>query len=1143
MIMETETTTLHFDLAHLPAGTELWLSAGEHEYPLTAHTDETRLEARAANRAVGLVPDERITHYVRDLSLPARSPQILTVHSPSRIGGKLPTMELTHVHLPRAARRRSVELMRGHREHPAQRRPFAKLADHGVAPEAIDDPVIIDVHDWVTAMDAAVTLIFFHLEMMTLEPETAAIVHLQIEYSNGISDLAASILKQARAHARDPDVHNYVYEGSYLDPFTMQPNGEPAYLWTEQTSTWARGPMLSSLRDTNNDPALESTEARAGTWSVQQGSTWTGVGGAQEAELRAGPEAVAEGWALKNLTAGHGLSVGDLKWNGTDLHLQLKNQWLRWLTVYVQFLDASGQPYDPPDWKPVAPGPDAKTKKYIGVMASAPTILAIPLPAPYVDIGFPMPAGAAQVNYFAGGLGRVNGIAGVGKWDGDVCVYGTAMTAIFNLGIPTIGMVAGFSISLSELNAIGKMVFKDVVVALRLMFTESAASDSLRSGDKGMWLALANSLVMATITASPVLASWIIAQFSGAAATKAAPIIGWTATAVSMAADAALLVQTTVAVVQSPATFTLTAGRKMHIDVTMLPDARHQNQWPAVATHFRLSTQYAPADLASGSSGFVYNAMYDDNGTRTQDFPMTVLEGPIHLVLKDAPAGGTLTVIASFYSNTNWLAGHYKSDPITAIPEANNTLVIPPFNITEELVPLNAETYYAPKFELVYQDGAHQWSSGRFDIRDDVAVLSSDLNAKRVTPALQGAFLRDGKVVLPSTDQVVITATHGGSGDQWLITGATACYHVHLIRPGGAPVFLEVMPGNAGTVSDLSGSNVGHNIARLAKITLNQDSLCLGYTWQGSGQEIPLVTGGAVYPGQMFTFQDVSAGGHPEARLKFVPAGFPTRPVLVYDLYGVAGAGAFTFYVDPRADQYHVRKVDLDQPGTFDLSPGRSYGRFNEQIDGAAVHPNGYLVGFNTANAKLEVLPLLQAPVADSDASLANLYCGRGSRSGLLQNPAGIAVTPDGKVLVLENATETSPARVQALDYLADPVNAFAGGTSAQLALREDGAKATHLDIATEVGGYFYVLKYLDEGVRVSDYRLDIYSPDGTFVSQTVAVNGAKMAVSLWREMFTLNFTHFAGPNGRTEPSVSGWIPSTPQGTTATRQAAVEVVP
>lgn len=1130
----TEVLTLHFDLSHIAADTSFWISVGGVDFPLSVHTDQTRQQAQAENRALALVPAAHITHFIPDLALPSNAPQLVMVHSKARVeGSQLPTMEMTHVHLPCAARRKALACARQHNEHRIQVQPHPKLSAHNVAPALVDDPVIIDVHNWVTAMDAAATLVFFHMEMLSLDAETAALVHMQIEYSNGISDLAAVILRQAKEHAVDPNIRNYVYEGSYLDPWTLQPNGEPQYLWTDLTTTWSKGPMTSSLRETKNDPFLQSTDTLPRTWTVQPGTTWSGLPATQDDPSAARAAVVAtEPWTLVNLTAGNGLEVGKISFDAASntLKLPLKNYWLRWLSVYVQFLGPDGKPYNPPDWTPILPGPDLPTKKYIGLLASVPTILAIPLPAPFVDIEFVMPKGASKVNYFAGGLGRVNGINGVGQWDPDVCVNGTAMTAIFNLAIPTVGMIAGFSVSMTSLNALAKAVVKDVLVAIRLLYTESAASESLRQGNKGMWLQLANALLMALIATSPAIGVFLVTKFAEGAVKKATPIFGWIATAVSTAADAALIITTSVEVSQSPATFTLTAERKMNVLLTMLPDPKHQNLWPATATHFRVSLLYSPSTLSNGSSGYVFDATTDASGTPTTDIPMTVVEGPITMAMNGAPAGGTITLVASFYSNTNWLCGYYKSQPMAALPDAKGNLVIPAFHIAETLVPLDASTYYTPKKELTYSGGTHQWASGRFDIKSNVPALVTGLNGDTVTAELIAAFRASGNADLKATDSVITTRKGAdGKGDQWLITGTTLCWHVNVIVPSSAAKFIDVSPGNTGTIKNLSGSNVGHNLADIAKVTLNQDSLNLGYTWQASGQNIPLVTGGGNYPGQMFSFQNINVGARPESALKFVPAGFPTRPLLIYDLYGPA-ANALTFYVDPRGDGFHVRKVILSSTGPFDLSVGQSFGRFNQQIDCAVVHPNGYIVGFNARSCKIEVLPLAKQAVPDKDAPLANLYAGWGSRPGLIHDPVGISVANNGTVFILENRSETASARVQAMDYLANPVYRFDGGKSPFLTLPSELEKTTYLDIATEVGGHIYLLKYLREGLRIEDYRLDIYGSDGKLVSQSVAVNAARISVSLWREMFTANFATLAGPDGRTEPTVSEWIPSTPAG-------------
>jgi hypothetical protein len=92
-----------------------------------------------------------------------------------------------------------------------------------------------------------------------------------------------------------------------------------------------------------------------------------------------------------------------------------------------------------------------------------------------------------------------------------------------------------------------------------------------------------------------------------------------------------------------------------------------------------------------------------------------------------------------------------------------------------------------------------------------------------------------------------------------------------------------------------------------------------------------------------------------------------------------------------------------------------------------------------------------------------------------------------------------------------------------------------------EAKGYIYVLSHKDTGgvVKDTDYALDIYNPDGSFLVRTPDpklhksgnmqyVSAARIAVDIWRNLFTLNYATFKGPGGRTEPSISQWIPTPP---------------
>ncbi len=99
----------------------------------------------------------------------------------------------------------------------------------------------------------------------------------------------------------------------------------------------------------------------------------------------------------------------------------------------------------------------------------------------------------------------------------------------------------------------------------------------------------------------------------------------------------------------------------------------------------------------------------------------------------------------------------------------------------------------------------------------------------------------------------------------------------------------------------------------------------------------------------------------------------------------------------------------------------------------------------------------------------------------------------------------------------------------------KDGPSAgvTYLDVAIESKGFIYVLSYINDGSVASDYRLDIYNPDGTPLNASTSshngqVNGAKLTVDQWRTLFTLNYEQMQGQGGRPEPTVSQWIPSTP---------------
>jgi len=175
----------------------------------------------------------------------------------------------------------------------------------------------------------------------------------------------------------------------------------------------------------------------------------------------------------------------------------------------------------------------------------------------------------------------------------------------------------------------------------------------------------------------------------------------------------------------------------------------------------------------------------------------------------------------------------------------------------------------------------------------------------------------------------------------------------------------------------------------------------------------------------------------------------------------------------------------------------KSWGKFNlSNLDGVVVHPDGVVIAVSWQDSKLEILQISEAPSDDNKAEDAQMVSGLGVRQGLLNGPRALVVTPDGRTDI------------------------------------------TYFDVAVEAKGYIYVLSYVSGGSVTSNYSMDIYNPDGSFLVRTPNsrlqptgpqyISAAKFVIDVWRSVYTLNYEAIVGPNNRTEPSISHWTPTPP---------------
>jgi hypothetical protein len=1018
-----ETTALHFDLSHLACDQEFTLHVGLGRYTLTPHTRHTLAKARQQNKAIALLPDERVTHFAGSVQLPAHAPILLRVTAPKRqCEDMLDRLVLTSIRIPR--RYRAAGLAR--RRHRANQRVSSKLKAYGLTDTPLpppDDQIILDSYDYNTSHDAAYSLVFHHPELLTLQAAPADTIMQWIEWARGIDDLANLILNEPNWVTSQPSVN-----------WNPKDNKEPPhiYVWSDKTVEKLKLPVQDTLEQTKNDPELENQ-----CWTVQQGivqvpltpvppSATAARQGLQDAEVY---------YQVKQLTPQYGVE-NQCSYDPTTLTatVSLKNHCLRWLEITVDQYGADDTLISTTKMDYLSP-PDS--------------IMAVPIPPDWSDYSFTFTEDVAYAILTMGGLGQAPFGQNLVDLSKNHDFGGIFWTSLFNLSLPSLFIALGVSIDI--LSGDWSDIAKTVIPALST-YVEVAAEGPLGGAVSGS-VSLTDVLAMIGNLCTSMLTDMLfgtdaLVKYIGAITAEevadAAPFVGWIARAIASAADVASIIETSVAVANSPANMQLEIIRIMDLQVTVNPDPNHQGHWPETATHYRITVTY------------------EDGTTYTYDGQMssTTQEGTISHTFNGLPTGGKITILACFYSDTGWLAGQGKTDPILAAPNQGNTLNVPAFAITEFLVPLTPTTTYSLKEKLGYGS--------------------------------------QGRIWLPAQNTSPPTAT----------------------------------------VSDLDEANTGNNLGKLGSFGLNEAKSALAYVWQASGQNLPLInTGTQPYSGQMYTYQCVSDGQIPESGLKLCSYGYTPQICLALPPATMPNPVADGFLLEPSADpsgDMYLRALSLETGQPIIVSPGNSFGQFTGPQDALAIHPAGYAVALSISTCKLQIVKL-GSLTADAQAPVASILSGRGQRPGLLDTPIALTCSID-RILVLQTTPDAPQGCIAAFDFKGNPVYGFANNQWSMNLHPEGSAGVVPLDLSVESKGYIYVLKYLQpmsRNVTVSDYRLDIYNPDGSFLTQISGIAAARMQVDLWRNLFTLNYEILLG-SSRTEPTVAQWIPSTPNPTTST---------
>jgi hypothetical protein len=373
------------------------------------------------------------------------------------------------------------------------------------------------------------------------------------------------------------------------------------------------------------------------------------------------------------------------------------------------------------------------------------------------------------------------------------------------------------------------------------------------------------------------------------------------------------------------------------------------------------------------------------------------------------------------------------------------------------------------------------------------------------------------------------------------LTASTAYQHTNkLVYQDGAHAWLATGSAPTQTVTSLQ-PGADNVLTALYGVTVNTATGNAGYGFAAGGQGIGVCGGGAA--SSPAGLRNVFLGDKPDSFAKFSTCG-ATQPMgICYDPHGQVQKGGNNFFLQPGGDGfYYLRSVSLDN-SNFDMNQSTAWGRFMNPQDSLCVLSNGFVIGCNRDTHKMERLTLPQAPLPPSinnDAvPFSAVKSGYGSQPGLLDTPVAVAAYND-KVLVLEQGNK----RVQAFDPDGTAVSLFTDDKGTAFgtpffALKDDGASVSYLDIAVEGKGYIYVLSCTNGGATPGDYHLDVYTPQGAWLTRTSGVAAGALAVDLFRNVVTLNYETVAGAP-QVEPSLSQWLPHGSNASAARIHAGVQ---
>ncbi len=430
-----ESTDLQFVLGHLPGVSKLSLHADGKRIPLKRHTKASRAVLRRRGGVWRAADLSQLSHHVTGVKLPAHRALVVSVYGKR---GRHEVLVAQMWHVPRAATIRLAKA--SHRATGSLRHVVGstrRLSELGLTPSQVRSARAVAQLETVgDASQTALTLTMMHPNIATLDPTAAAATKALLTAKNtpagtAVSDLG-QVIQKMQNHSQDwaKPVKATNHDGSLatiaIPILQPDPPNPPKVVGYNNT-----GFSTLQLSTAGAFTTAVTTAVTAGITGVRNTAS---LGAVIDEPLDQDPAASTQTWVQPqgmmaqpqspgSRKAGAGLNINITNpgflfgtktevtgpYNNGQVPLQLYNNFVRWLWVYVQYI---GKDNTNLSANPSASWPDTKYSQSLGLLPQVFTLFGVPLWGTNdisVNLNFPEKAHTARLLFCGLGSNLLDG--------------------------------------------------------------------------------------------------------------------------------------------------------------------------------------------------------------------------------------------------------------------------------------------------------------------------------------------------------------------------------------------------------------------------------------------------------------------------------------------------------------------------------------------------------------------------------------------------------------------------------------------------------------------------------------------------------------------------------------------------------------